>query len=239
MSNRLKAMIGCLGLLIVAIAVPFLFTSRSSALFQTPGVSLPHENDGPKSASLEAVDQILAGLKLANIVFNTPGSIPLGESHIIHLILSTKETVENLQALIEASGEKVSAQIRVGNEMEARLTGKGFKIQAITPETQAVSGVEKTDWKWEIEPTEGGKQRLHLTMSAILTVEGKQVPRVIRTFERNIEIEVTWSRQVADFVANNWQWLWATILVPVAGWGIQRKISKGQPAPTQADKEKS
>jgi hypothetical protein len=89
--------------------------------------------------------------------------------------------------------------------MEARLSGLGFKIETVTPEVQAVSATNVTEWKWEIEPTEPGSQRLHPTLSAQLHMEGQRVPRTIRTFERTIEVHVTWSQKVSHFVANNWQ----------------------------------
>lgn len=238
MSKGRLAIIGCFGFLVILVVIPFFFSYQQKALFNTIGMGLPGGLP-PQDSPLDAIDKLLAGLPLANIAFNTPTTIPLGESEIIHLVLSTRETIETLQTMIDSGGEKTGAQIKVGNEMEARLTGKGFKIQAITPETQAVSGVEQTEWKWEVEPTDGGKQRLHLTMSAILHIDGQKVPRVLRTFERNIEVRVTWSRQISDFVGNNWQWLWATILVPVAGWYVQRKYEATHVEATPGDDQKT
>lgn len=239
MSKRRFAIIGCLGFLVILFGTPFYFSYQQKSIFSSIGSGLPG-GFPPQASPLDAIDKLLASLPLANIAFNTPSTIPLGESEIIHLVLSTRETMETLQTMIESGGEKTGAQIKVGNAMEARLTGKGFKIQAITPETQAVSGVEKTEWKWEVEPAEGGKQRLHLTMAAILHIDGQKVPRVLRTFERSIEVQVTWSRQISDFVGNNWQWLWATILVPVAGWYVQRKYGAphSETTPGEGDDQK-
>jgi hypothetical protein len=107
--------------------------------------------------------------------------------------------------------------------MEARLSGYMFQITAITPEIQAVSKRQQTEWKWEIDPKEEGKHRLHLTLTALLEIDGHSTPRAIRTFDKIIEVNVTATQKIGLFFKNNWQWLWAAILVPVAGWLWKRK----------------
>jgi hypothetical protein len=49
------------------------------------------------------------------------------------------------------------------------------------------------------------------------------MPRVIRTFEETIAVNVTLSQRVSSFFANNWQWLWTAILIPIIGWLISRR----------------
>ncbi len=44
------------------------------------------------------------------------------------------------------------------------------------------------------------------------------MPRKIRTFTKTIRVRVTLGRRLAGFVGDNWQWLWGTLLVPLAGW---------------------
>ena len=107
--------------------------------------------------------------------------------------------------------------------MEARLTGQGFKITAVTPERQAVSGSEVTMWKWDVEPIEAGRQRLHLTLSATLDVRGTSSDRTVRTFERTLAIDVSLSDRMSKFVGDNWQWLWTAILLPVGAWYVNRR----------------
>jgi hypothetical protein len=87
-----------------------------------------------------------------------------------------------------------------------------FAITAVTPEIQAISGHETTEWKWDIKPVSEGKQYLHLTLSAFIG----STPRTIRTFDKIIEVEVTWRQKIFQFVENNWQWLGTVILAPFA-----------------------
>jgi hypothetical protein len=124
--------------------------------------------------------------------------------------------------------------------MEARLSGTGFKIASITPERQAVSQIERTEWRWQVEPTRTGVLHLQLTLTANLDVAGRSVPRMIRTFEQRIAVEVAWTERTKAFLAGNWQWLWTAILIPLLAWGyriLQRfkyfaRIERsGHPAP--------
>lgn len=98
-----------------------------------------------------------------------------------------------------------------------------FQITAITPEIQAVSKRQRTEWKWEIHPKKEGKHKLHLTLTALLEIDGKSTPRTIRTFDKVIEVNVTATQKTSLLFKNNWQWLWAAILVPVVGWLWKRR----------------
>jgi hypothetical protein len=86
-----------------------------------------------------------------------------------------------------------------------------------------VSKGHRAEWNWEIHPKEQGQHRLHLTLTALLETDGRSTPRAIRTFSKNIEVNVTTTQQIGIFVKNNWQWLWAAILVPIAGWLWKRR----------------
>lgn len=169
------------------------------------------------------VDRLLDEMEFGNIAFNAPTNINIDDSPQIQLILSLAETVEKLKQSITEEGEKTGATIRVSDKMEARLTGYMFQITAITPEIQAVSKYQQTEWKWEIHPKEEGKHKLHLTLTALLEIDGHTTPRAIKTFDKIIEVNVTATQKISLFFKNNWQWLWAAILIPVAGWLWKRR----------------
>lgn len=177
------------------------------------------------STSLDIVDQIVNDLEWGNIAFNTPQKVRLEEPTIIELVLSTTQSIEELQSSLEYQEKFESAEIRISNRMEANLSGTGFKIEALIPQEQAISRSQTTRWKWEITPTQDGSQNLSLTLSAIINVSGRDAPFVIQTFNKKIEVEVSVGQHVLTFVAGNWQWLWASILVPTAPflWKWYRK----------------
>jgi len=181
-----------------------------------------------------SVDQTLKNLRFGNIAFNAPHAINLDDTADIQLLLGLATPIDKLKHLIVAAGEKEGGRIQVSDRMEAHLTGANFVIAAVTPEPQAVTGTDITAWRWEVTPMREGSQHLHLTLSAILVVDGVPTPRAIRTFDTNIQVEVTRRQKISALFYSNWQWLWATLLVPVAGW-LWRKRGKKDSADNKSD----
>ena len=166
---------------------------------------------------------MLAGLPLANVAFNAPETLRVHETAVIQLLLSGEQPIEQLQDQLTELGEKEGEQIKVSDRMEAQLSGLGFTIAAITPAVQPVSGQGVTEWRWEIEPTRVGTRRLHLTLSALIDVKGRESTYAIRTFERSLDVRVTWSERLSGFFSDNWQWLWTALLIPLVGWALSRR----------------
>lgn len=177
----------------------------------------------PPSDPFSAIDRALESMELGNIAFNAPLSMNLQDTATIQLMLGLTNEIDELKQMIDAEGDKEGVRIRVSDRMEARLSGQSFSITAITPETQAVSRRELTSWKWEVKPISEGDQYLHLTLSAIITVDNTAKLRAIRTFDKVIEVNVTWPQRIGSFFEDNWQWLWAAILAPIAGWSWKRR----------------
>ena len=206
---------------------------------QLPGQPNPLPSPRPTptpspSPDFAAIDRALDALPLGSIAFNVPTMMTLNRSDDVRLLLSPSMSVEQLQKLLleQLSREtKVEGiEVRIAPRMEARLSGTNFSILALTPEVQPVTWKEPTEWGWEVSPTEAGSQALHLTLTAILQIEGKDSTRAIRTFDRDIRVQVTWPQHISGFAAENWQWLWTTVAVPIAlwVWGKRRKMQRGQ-----------
>jgi hypothetical protein len=171
-------------------------------------------------AEFEAIEAALSGMVIGSIAFNVPSRIPVGESVTVQLLLSPSATETELKALIETGGTIETHRVRISGEMEARLVGESFTITSVhASPRQLPNRLEPTEWRWTITPTMDGPRRrtLHLTLPAIVIGRAGEVPYSVRTLEKVIEVEVTWSRRVSSFSAGNWQWLWATIAVPAAG----------------------
>jgi hypothetical protein len=174
----------------------------------------------PEPSVLAAIDQELARLERACIAFNTPDRLQLGEASIIQLLLSTEQSIPRLREQIEVPGLPEGAEIKVSAVMKASLSAPGFEVQPITEEIQPVSGLENTEWRWEIIPNKVGIQSLHLALSAVIYVADDPTPLTLRVddgqFYKTLEVRTTWVKRVSSFIVNNWQWLWAAVLVPAA-----------------------
>ena len=185
-----------------------------------------------KAAREEAVarsfDDILKEMEWGNISFNTPTAMKRSDTVTIQLLLGLAQKINELSKMITAEGEKEGAKIKVSDRMEAHLSGPEFDIMPITPEEQAISHVDTTEWKWRVKPKTVGKNDLHLTLTAKFDLNGAQTQRAIRTFDKTITVTVTPGDQIKNFALNNWQWLWAAILVPIAGWIWNKRRRGGQ-----------
>ena len=145
------------------------------------------------------------------MVYNTPSSVRCYEKTTIQVLRSTRAIIEDLKQKISGAGATVSDQIRVASVMEAKLYGHAFETHALRPERQAVGEAENTEWRWEIEAKEPGKQQLHLTISAVLNVNGQEGSKVLKVYDRTIDVKAALSQLVGTFVANNWQWLFGVV----------------------------
>jgi hypothetical protein len=209
----------------------------SSTTVPTPTTSLPNPAHTIPPTSLKVVDTIVNNLEWGNIAFDTPKKMNFKESKIIELLLSPTKSAQELQSSLkfhrqEKSEQTESARIEISNRMEAELSGLGFKIEALVPKEQAISRGKTTQWKWEVTPTKDGNQNLSLAVSNIINLSNQEVPLVIRTFDKTIKVEVSVSQRISTFVAGNWQWLWASILVPLSPFlwkWYQRMRGKKQP----------
>lgn len=220
-----------LGVIVLFVILMYVFIGSMPQLPST-GTTAPPSIDTqapqeleqrPEVNPLQVIDRILEKMALGSIAFNVPKIMNLHKPVLIHLMLGVEKEIEDIKRMIEEEGEKVGANVRVSNRMEARLLGQNFEITTITPEVQAIARKEVTEWKWEIKPRVEGKQNLHLTLSALLSIEGESTPRVIRTFDRIINVEVTMSQKAKVFIHNNWQWLGAVIFAPLVAWAWKKR----------------
>ena len=193
-------------------------------LFIAPSPTFTEKNSLPPPDSKQGVDDFLEKMDWGNITFNSPPNMELYDVAVIDLLLDLHKPMEELQTELKAKMDThipmqmQQNRVKVIDRMEARLTGTDFEITAVTPELQAISRNETTIWKWQIKPISSGAHYLHLTLTAILTIDGKDIERAIRTFDKRIEVNVSWSSKIGYFLNNNWKWLWAVIIVPLFGW---------------------
>lgn len=144
------------------------------------------------------------------------------------LVLSRKESIEALKAAIgtDVIGGREGAAVQTASRMEAKLSGLGFDITPATGVVQSVGTRDRVVWTWQVRPKAPGPQTLTLTLTAKLDKHGV-ADKTLQAFTRKINVEVTPTQRVSDFVGHSWQWLWGAILVPLAaaarGWYTARK----------------
>ncbi|MBD3273748.1 MAG: hypothetical protein GF372_00455 [Candidatus Marinimicrobia bacterium] len=85
----------------------------------------------------------------------------------------------------------------------------------------AASQSERTEWRWDITATENGTHQLHLTLSALIPVDGQPTHRTIRTFDHVITVHVSLGERIAVFLSDNWQWIMSALLIPLITWVVR------------------
>lgn len=177
----------------------------------------------PAAEEFAEVDRAIARFVEANVAFNVPDEVNIDSLTTIQFLLGVDIPQSALADRIEAPGTVETAAVKASYLMEARLTGDAFLILPVTQTAQAVSPTEPTEWLWSVRPVRTGPQRLHLSLTAHFTVGDAGADRTVRTFDRDINVTVTTGQRLAKFLAGNWQWCWAALLVPAAGWLWKRR----------------
>jgi hypothetical protein len=176
----------------------------------------------------DPVQRFVDGLATANIAFNPPKTMVMGDRKLVELLMSVEQSQAALRAQlpVEDQGSAQTATAKVAPRMEATLTGVGFTVESLSPSEQAVSRSQQTQWSWAVTPTAPGVQILHLSLSARLDIEGHDTPFVVRTFDREIAVKVTTMQRIKAAIPAG-QWAWGALIVPIIGYLWRRHQKKG------------
>jgi hypothetical protein len=74
--------------------------------------------------------------------------------------------------------------------MIATLSGPGFKIDAITPETQTIAEGFPTVWSWNVEAKESGDQELQAVLYALVPDGTTTSRQRVNSFTQKITVSV-------------------------------------------------
>lgn len=159
-------------------------------------------------------------LSAADMAFNSPTQMQLGENVDIQLIIDPTKTSEQIKKQITAEGEKVGATIKISKVIVAKLRANDFDILELVNEgKQAVDLNGPTEWLWNIRPKSTGAHKIHLTISAVVEIDGTtKAERLIRTFDHEITVIITPEDQLKSWLKEYWQWLFSTLLLPLGMW---------------------
>jgi hypothetical protein len=186
-----------------------------------------------------SVDQILKSLKWGNIAFNSPEEMNVGESTTIKLILSGNQSIRQIETMLKKDksqkDEILGAKVKISELMKADLNASesDFKIELLSDKEQAISTNELTEWIWKVTPKKAGKKEMYLKLSAIVKISdqtlNQTLPLTIKTFDKYIDVKISTAKMLSMFLSDNWQWLWTTILIPLAPFfwnGYQKRKEK-------------
>lgn len=205
---------------ITQLVAPALAFSSSLAVQILPGPLVP----------LAFSDRLLLGdadlpacelcdqLATAELAFNGPRELRLGQEDTIELILAPETTdAAARDGLSEGlTGDVQTATAQFALRTRATLRGPAFEIDPAGPQERTVLPDRPTSWTWTIKPTEPGENKsLTLIVESVLVQGDAQLPPVeIETFRQDIHVSVSLLQKA---------WIWITeantLAIAVTGVG--------------------
>lgn len=183
---------------------------------QSPDLTESPKRGAPVRLAARKVQAILSDLPEGNAVFSTPKQGSLGRPIPIRLLVSLEKTAAELAREFAGHEPVHAARIKVTNELKAELSGGDFKITSLGPARQLIASQESAEWRWDAVPTRSGLCRLYLTITLILPTESGGGERLFKSFERQIDIEVSAPNALLSWLLANGQSVGAILGIPAA-----------------------
>lgn len=184
------------------------------------------ENELPY-AIRNAVDKMKKNLEKAIIVYDTPSRMRKNVTQPVKLHMSPTKSIQEL--LTEFSGkEKQSARIKYSNRTSVKLISgnkDAFEITSLAPNIQAIATLvsDENEWRWDVTALKTGEQFMHLTVTALIEVEGSETPIWTKTFDRKIKVFVTNSQLIKEFYVEHWEYILGVFGSILGFWGFKSK----------------
>lgn len=182
-----------------------------------------HSSRVPKGAAGRArVQAIIDNLEISKARLSGPKELTVSEASVIELTLA--DTIEELNSQYKENGAYTTSSVKVSQEMEASLKSLDGLVE-INPAArikQAV-GMEPTKWVWGVKPLKAGKSRLHAELWAIISIDGEDSKRKVKTFDYQIVVTISRADQIGLFLKEHWKWGFTALLLPIGKWAWSRK----------------
>ena len=161
------------------------------------------------------------------------------EGKVVYKIPSVMQVRETYQVLVRVSqgslniyenlnGEVKETTIPVTPTMQVKLIdpsptdNPSFSIVSDNEAIQSVDTNETyTQWTWDVTPLRSGHSELKIVVSTITNGDKKD-----DVYEDKVEIKVNPIKQIGFFLKTYWQWVIATLLIPMIKWLYDRYTKK-------------
>lgn len=157
----------------------------------------------------------------------------VGESVTVSLRIARSAGSLDERSLEEIAGHSVTkASPIIEDSMKAYLLpydNDEFDIRPVQPEPeQFIPPSGYAEWDWNVRALRSGMNRIEMSIYGVLNSDTGDTQ--FRTaYDRTIIVGVVPMYYVNRFIAENWQWLWAAILVPgFTYWWTRRSKRRSQ-----------
>jgi len=162
------------------------------------------------------------------IAYKVPKEMTVGNSYLVKIRI----TKENNKTMLVVGDRKIPIADDVDNSvvevedinvspiMSANLivSKNSFRIDTLSTEYQNISKRGYTEWAWNIVPLKGGNNLLKLNVKIRIKEDGETYYKDIVVFDKKINIKSNIKFSIITWISEYWQWLFATILIPLIKW---------------------
>lgn len=181
---------------------------------------------GTTEITNQKFEDISKQLYTANMAYTVPDRVNIKDSFKIQLLIDPTKGIGELLDALTVSGNKNARSIKVSRVVNAKITAPDFNVVEVSPADQVISNSSSTEWLWNLTPKEVGKHEINITVTALITVDGKSSTHHLKTYESSVVIDVTASQLISEWLKKYWQWLLTTFIIPLGIWIYKNKSNK-------------
>jgi len=106
-----------------------------------------------------------------------------------------------------------------GGAAKPRATSNPTIEDIVGGARQLVAGDGYTVWAWSLVPLKSGQQTLYLSVGTRFNLpNNNEETQFTPLYEKSIGVQVDRIYETRHFVSSNWQWLTATLIIPLVGF---------------------
>lgn len=180
-----------------------------------------------KKAETKKTDDWIEQLQRATVALTVPEKSNIHDDVRVELLISLQKTADDLKKDLSESGQRYAEPLFVSRIVSATITAPDFEIKKVTPERQVLSASNNTTWLWTLRPKTSGFHKIDVGVTAIVTTNNKEIDHHMKTFKKTVEIEITSTQILLQWLSEYWEWLASTIVIPLLLWlyNLRRKRS--------------
>jgi hypothetical protein len=184
------------------------------------GIDSPTTSSDPETLIRQAADD----LPMGQVAVNHPEKMKVSRADTVRVRISRNEAADLSKGLPSEGHETEHDVIPVSTSMKVELFGEPyFDIKSLDATEQLITNNGFSEWSFTVIPLKSGRLPLHVRVTAIVRAAGIEETKDFPVKDEIIQVQVAPLAAVGSFVSKNWQWLWSTILVPIALWLWNRR----------------
>lgn len=179
------------------------------------------------SSSNQFVHPVIMKIPIDSSAVTAPVEATQYEGFEVKLNVNTQQLSEFINEIVSIASVGTSIQGITGfisPNMQAEITGEGFRIENPGPQQQMYILGNTTEWKWHVVPKSSGIQtikfKMHVTSTESTELDHQKVD-VIELAQANISID----SNPTMWMAHNW-WIFALLALALfGGWKVLRRYN--------------